>query len=80
MAATAKPTIATEWANFRWADIAHEAPDVQLFEMRKAFYAGAASGVKLGILRSKEENLAEMREYIAAEDRRRAAKPGDEHG
>jgi hypothetical protein len=31
--------------------------------------------VKLAILRSKEENLAEMREYIAAEDRRRASNP-----
>lgn len=66
-----EPTIASEWNHFRAVDIAENAPSVQLFEMRKAFYAGAASGIKLAILRSKEENLREMQEYIAAEDARR---------
>jgi len=65
------PTIASEWDGFRALDIAPNAPDVQLFEMRKAFYAGAASGIKLGMTRSPEANLREMEEYIATEDRRR---------
>lgn len=58
---------------FRERDIAPNAPNVQLMEMRKAFYAGAASGIKLGIERSPEENLREMRAYIEAEDARRSA-------
>ena len=68
-----EPTIASEWADFRALDIALDAPSVQLFEMRKAFYAGVASGVKLGMLRTTEVNLREMKEYIAAEDQRRAS-------
>lgn len=72
-----EPTIASEWADFRALDIALDAPSVQLFEMRKAFYAGVASGVKLGILRTPEVNLREMKEYIAAEDWRRAASGRD---
>ena len=67
-----KPTMASEWTHFCGVDIAPNAPAVQVAEMKKAFYAGLASGVKLGVLRTKETNLAEMREYIAAEDRRRA--------
>lgn len=41
--------------------------------MRKAFYGGLASGVKLAMLRTPEVNLREMKEYIAAENERRAA-------
>lgn len=67
-----EPTIASEWDDFRAVDIAPSAPDTQLSEMRKAFYAGVASGVKLGMLRTPQVNLREMKEYIAAEDRRRA--------
>lgn len=65
-------TMASEWSHFQSMDIAPSAPEVQRMEMRKAFYAGIASGVKLGLLRTKETNLAEMREYIAAEDLRRS--------
>lgn len=36
-----------EWLQFRMLDIAHNAPDVQIREMRKAFYAGAASCLAL---------------------------------
>jgi hypothetical protein len=36
-----------EWLQFRMLDIAHNAPDVQIREMRKAFYAGAASAMAI---------------------------------
>lgn len=72
-------TIASEWAEFRALDVALDAPSVQLMEMRKAFYAGVASGVKLGMLRTPEVNLREMNEYIAAEDRRRSSQGKSRH-
>lgn len=65
--------IEQEWMLFRERDIASNAPNVQLMEMRKAFYAGAASGIKLGLERSPEENLRELNAYIEAEDGRRRA-------
>ena len=64
-------TMATEWAHFESADIAPDAPEVQRMEMRKAFYAGLSSGIKLSLQRTAFENVAEMHEYIAAEDSRR---------
>lgn len=67
-----KPTIASEWASFLEQDISPEAPPIQVIVMRQAFYAGVASGVKLGMVRTPEANLREMNEHIAAEDRRRA--------
>ncbi len=66
-------TMQSEWADFMERDVSPRASHVQIMEMRKAFYAGMASGVKLGLFRTKEANLAEMREYIATEDRRRAS-------
>lgn len=36
-----------EWTQFRMLDIAHNAPPVQLREMQKAFYAGAASAMAI---------------------------------
>lgn len=71
-----------EWQHFRRVDIAPEAPDVQVAEMRKAFYAGMASGAKLGDRFGLESNLAAMKEHIAREDaRRRSAATGEgEHG
>jgi hypothetical protein len=41
------------------------------YDWQKAFYAGMASGVKLGLQRTPAENLAEMTEHLAAEDSRR---------
>lgn len=64
-------TLASEWAHFEKVDIAPTAPDVQRMEMRKAFYAGIASGVKLSQLYTVEENLAEIHAHIEAEDSRR---------
>ena len=64
-------TMAAEWIDFVGRDMAPNAPIVQVMEMRKAFYAGLASGVKLGLERTPEQNLAEMKEYIEAEDSRR---------
>jgi hypothetical protein len=70
-----KETMASEWQHFRLLDVAANAPEVQVREMRKAFYAGLASGVKLAALRSPRELLRDMSEYIAAEDRRRKGAP-----
>lgn len=67
----AADTMASEWSHFESVDIATTAPAVQRMEMRKAFYAGMASGVKLALSRTPGENLAEMQEHIAAEDSRR---------
>jgi len=64
-------TMQSEWADFLERDVSSRAPHVQIMEMRKAFYAGLASGVKLALLRTPQANLAEMKEYIAAEDQRR---------
>jgi len=64
-------SMAFEWIAFFDRDMAPNAPEVQVMEMRKAFYAGLASGVKLGLERTPEQNLAEMNEYIEAEDSRR---------
>jgi len=64
-------TMATEWAHFERVDIAPIAPEVQRMEMRKAFYAGIGSGVKLSLQRTPQSVLAEMKEYMAAEDSRR---------
>lgn len=61
----------SEWNHFRSVDIAPTAPDVQVFEMRKAFYSGIASGVKLGLEHTPDWNLEEMKRFIAAEDSRR---------
>jgi len=69
-------TMQSEWAHFLEVDVSPRAPHVQIMEMRKAFYAGMASGVKLSQLRTPETNLAEMKVYIAAEDRRRASQTG----
>jgi hypothetical protein len=63
--------MAAEWIGFVGRDMAPNAPMVQVMEMRKAFYAGLASGVKLGLERTPAQNLAEMNEYIADEDSRR---------
>lgn len=63
--------MAAEWIDFVGRDMAPNAPMVQVMEMRKAFYAGLASGVKLGLERTPEKNLAEMNEYIKDEDSRR---------
>lgn len=60
-----------EWIDFVGRDMAPNAPMVQVMEMRKAFYAGLASGVKLGLERTPAQNLAEMNEYIKDEDSRR---------
>lgn len=64
-------SMAHEWIDFVGRDIAPDAPLVQVMEMRKAFYAGLASGVKLGLERTPDQNLAEMNAYIADEDSRR---------
>jgi hypothetical protein len=62
----------SEWEHFRLVDIADEAPPVQVMEMRKAFYAGLASGVKLGALYGAPANLAAMDDHLARENARRA--------
>lgn len=66
------PTIASEWASFLEQDISPDAPPIQVIVMRQAFYAGVASGVKLGMVRTPDANLREINDWIAAEDRRRA--------
>jgi hypothetical protein len=69
--------MAAEWIDFVGRDMAPNAPMVQVMEMKKAFYAGMASGIKLGLLRTKEQNLADAREYMASEDQRRATQASD---
>jgi len=70
----------SEWADFMERDVSPRAPHVQIMEMRKAFYAGMASGLKLAMLRTTQVNLREMKEYIAAEDRRRTSDRGEKRG
>jgi hypothetical protein len=48
-----------EWRQFKALDIAPNAPEVQLTEMRKAFYAGAASA--LGLMTGSEKNQEQRR-------------------
>ena len=74
MTEAAESTIESEWFDFLGKDVAVNAPMVQIMEMKKAFYAGAASGMKLGMLRTPEVNLRELRDYVDAEDRRRGSK------
>lgn len=64
-------SMGSEWIDFVGRDMAPNAPVVQVMEMRKAFYAGLASGVKLGLERTPEQNLVEMNQYIADEASRR---------
>jgi hypothetical protein len=42
-------SVRDEWASFVELDMAPNAPAVQVSEMRRAFYAGVTSGLKLGI-------------------------------
>jgi len=53
-----------EWRQFKALDIAPTAPDVQFNEMRKAFYAGAASALGLMSGTERRGSNAEQRRLI----------------
>jgi hypothetical protein len=60
-------TIAQHWAHFLERDIPPNAPDVQVMEMKKAFAAGAISGLQLAVLCSlgdKEQQIRDLRAHI----------------
>lgn len=65
--------IEEQWMLFRERDIAPNAPNVQLMEMRKAFYAGAGTGLNLSLRHPPGELLRELQAHIEAEDARRRA-------
>lgn len=43
------PTVAANWEHFEKVDIAQNAPDIQRFEMKRAFMAGLSSGLVLAL-------------------------------
>ena len=47
-------TIAEHWAHFLERDMAPEAPEVQVMEMKRAFAAGAISGLQLAVMAVKD--------------------------
>lgn len=49
-------TIAQHWAHFLERDIAPNSPAVQVMEMKRAFAAGAISGLQLAISTMKSTN------------------------
>lgn len=61
--------IEEQWLLFRERDIAPEASNEQLMEMRKAFYAGASSAAAIAA----DAVLPEFLAYIETEKARRAA-------
>lgn len=60
--------IEEQWMLFRERDIAPDAPNEQIMEMRKAFYAGASSAAKIAA----DAVLPEFLAYIESEKARRA--------
>jgi imidazolonepropionase-like amidohydrolase len=44
------PTLAANWDHFSKVDIAPDAPQIQREEMKRAFYAGASSGMLLVVV------------------------------
>jgi len=60
-------TIAQHWAHFLERDIPPSAPDVQVMEMKKAFAAGAISGLQLAVLcrlGNKEQQIRDIQAHI----------------
>lgn len=58
-------TIAQHWAHFLERDMAPDAPPVQVMEMKRAFAAGAISGLQLAISTMKSQNpRADMDAHI----------------
>jgi hypothetical protein len=60
-------TIAQHWAHFLERDIPPNAPDVQVMEMKKAFAAGAISGLQLAVLcclGDKKQQIRDIQAHI----------------
>jgi hypothetical protein len=60
-------TIAQHWAHFLERDIATDAPSVQVIEMKRAFAAGAISGMQLAVLcqlGDKEQQKRDIQAHI----------------
>lgn len=61
-------TIAQHWAHFLERDIPPDAPDVQVIGMKRAFAAGAISGLQLAVLEMKgnlpEKSFANLLAHI----------------
>lgn len=81
-----------EWLQFRMLDVAQNAPDVQIREMRKAFYAGAASAIGIAAhsdsvrVAPKDRNLLyvallnEIERYLADFKKGAQQRSRDSHG
>jgi hypothetical protein len=54
-------TIDQHWAHFLERDIPPNAPDVQVIAMKKAFAAGAISGLQLAVLAGREIDQAKRK-------------------
>jgi hypothetical protein len=59
-------TIAQHWANFLERDIPPTAPDIQVMMMKKAFAAGAISGLQLTVLAMKGQPAEKARADLQA--------------
>lgn len=60
-------TIAEHWAHFLERDIAPNAPAIQVMEMKRAFAAGAISGLQLAVLcrlGNKEKQMLDLQAHI----------------
>lgn len=81
------PLLEEHWQQLRAIDIAPDAPDVQLIEMRKAFYDGAASLLQIATAFAAQNpapSPADWSDFVAARlaeietylDERRCARIG----
>lgn len=59
-------TIAEHWAHFLERDIDPRSPDEQVSEMKRAFAAGAISGLQLAVLACRQSNAGNTKSDIAA--------------
>lgn len=58
-------TIDQHWAHFLECDIPTNAPDIQVASMKKAFAAGAISGLQLAIIAGCTGTIADKKAAIA---------------
>lgn len=59
------PTIEANWDHFEKVDIAPTAPQIQRDEMKRAFYAGASSGMLLTVIAHNGKTLQEALQEVA---------------
>lgn len=59
-------TIAQHWAHYLERDIPPQAPAVQVMAMKRAFAAGAISGLQLALIVGREKNPKKCADDLAA--------------